>query len=105
MISTLSAFSESTPASASTRFPKMGSYFSFSQLQELELQALIFRYMLAGAAVPPELLQPIRKSLLHSLLHISSTTLFNSTLIFSLLVSIYLNMSKSIIVANFDSDL
>ncbi|XP_021810099.1 growth-regulating factor 3 [Prunus avium] len=66
MISTLSAFSESTPASASTRFPKMGSYFSFSQLQELELQALIFRYMLAGAAVPPELLQPIRKSLLHS---------------------------------------
>ncbi|RDX89786.1 Growth-regulating factor 3, partial [Mucuna pruriens] len=44
----------------------MGSYFSLSQWQELELQALIFRYMLAGAAVPPELLQPIRKSLLHS---------------------------------------
>ena len=44
----------------------MGSYFSLSQWQELELQALIFRYMLAGAAVPPELLQPIKKSLLHS---------------------------------------
>ncbi|MED6212185.1 hypothetical protein PIB30_080789, partial [Stylosanthes scabra] len=28
--------------------------------------ALIFRYMLAGAAVPPELLQPIKKSLFHS---------------------------------------
>ena len=34
-----------------------------AQWQELELQALIFRYMLAGAAVPQELLQPIKKSL------------------------------------------
>ncbi|XP_009365360.1 growth-regulating factor 3 isoform X1 [Pyrus x bretschneideri] len=58
------AFSESSPATS--RFPKMGSYFSLSQWQELELQALIFRYMVAGAAVPPELLQPIKKSLLHS---------------------------------------
>ncbi|KAK8600451.1 hypothetical protein V6N13_059775 [Hibiscus sabdariffa] len=45
---------------------RMGSYFSLSQWQELELQALIYRYMLAGAAVPPELLQPIKKSLLYS---------------------------------------
>ncbi|PRQ43812.1 putative transcription factor interactor and regulator C3H-WRC/GRF family [Rosa chinensis] len=69
VISNLSAFSESitpTPASSATRFPRMGSYFSMSQWQELELQALIFRYMLAGAAVPPELLQPIKRSLLHS---------------------------------------
>lgn len=44
----------------------MGSYFSLTQWQELELQALIYRYMLAGAAVPPELLHPIKKSLLHS---------------------------------------
>lgn len=44
----------------------MASYFSLSQWQELELQALIFRYMLAGTSVPPELLQPIKKSLLHS---------------------------------------
>ncbi|KAM5559559.1 hypothetical protein ABKV19_020960 [Rosa sericea] len=44
----------------------MGSFFSMGQWQELELQALIFRYMLAGAAVPPELLQPIKRSLLHS---------------------------------------
>ncbi|XP_044492265.1 growth-regulating factor 3 isoform X2 [Mangifera indica] len=60
-VSNLSAFSDST-----TRFPKMGSYFSLTQWQELELQALIYRYMLAGAAVPPELLHPIKKSLLHS---------------------------------------
>ncbi|KAH7553403.1 hypothetical protein JRO89_XS12G0007800 [Xanthoceras sorbifolium] len=60
-VSTLSAFPDST-----TRFPKMGSYFSLAQWQELELQALIYRYMLAGAAVPSELLQPIKKSLLHS---------------------------------------
>lgn len=44
----------------------MGSHFSLSQWQELELQALIFRHMLAGVTVPPELLHPIKKSLLHS---------------------------------------
>ncbi|KAF8101777.1 hypothetical protein N665_0201s0096 [Sinapis alba] len=49
----------------SSRFPKMGSFFSWAQWQELELQALIYRYMLAGAAVPQELLLPIKKSLLH----------------------------------------
>ncbi|KAJ1419513.1 WRC domain [Sesbania bispinosa] len=64
-VSTLSSLSDSTLA-AVTRFPRMGSYFSFAQWQELELQALIFRYMLAGAAVPPELLQPIKKSTLPS---------------------------------------
>ncbi|KAH7512121.1 growth-regulating factor 3 isoform X2 [Ziziphus jujuba] len=63
-ISNLSAFPGAT--SAPTRFTRMGSYFSLAQWQELELQALIFRYMLAGAAVPPELLQPIKKSLLHT---------------------------------------
>ncbi|KAJ7971510.1 Growth-regulating factor [Quillaja saponaria] len=63
-INALSAFSDST--SATTKYTKMGSYFSLAQWQELELQAMIFRYMLAGAAVPPELLQPIKKSLIHS---------------------------------------
>ncbi|XP_010243928.1 PREDICTED: growth-regulating factor 3 [Nelumbo nucifera] len=62
-ISNLSAFPDST---TTTRFPRMGGYFSLAQWQELELQALIFKYMLAGAAVPPELLQPIKKSLLSS---------------------------------------
>ncbi|OIV92193.1 hypothetical protein TanjilG_30901 [Lupinus angustifolius] len=52
--------------STTNRFPRMESYFSFEQWQEMELQALIFRYMLAGAAVPYELLQPIKKSILHS---------------------------------------
>ncbi|XVE76013.1 hypothetical protein DITRI_Ditri12bG0138600 [Diplodiscus trichospermus] len=54
---------------SNTRFTRMGSYFSLAQWQELELQALIYRYMLAGAAVPPELLQPIKKSLLQSPTH------------------------------------
>ncbi|KAG4996319.1 hypothetical protein AAZX31_10G063500 [Glycine max] len=62
-VSTLSAFSDSTLPS-SPRFPRMESCFSFAQWQELELQALIFRYMLAGAPVPPELLLPIKKSFL-----------------------------------------
>ncbi|PON42821.1 Growth-regulating factor [Parasponia andersonii] len=63
---TLSAFpaDSTTPTASTTRIiPRMGSYFSLAQWQELELQALIFRYMLAGAAVPPELLQPIKKSI------------------------------------------
>ncbi|KAK7337201.1 hypothetical protein VNO77_17763 [Canavalia gladiata] len=64
--SKVSTLSDSTLATPPNRFPRMGSYFSLAQWQELELQALIFRYMLAGAAVPPELLQPIKKSLLHS---------------------------------------
>ncbi|KAL5545910.1 hypothetical protein UlMin_005597 [Ulmus minor] len=63
--SNLSAFPDSTSTS-SARFPRMGSYFSLAQYQELELQALIYRYFVAGAAVPQELLQPIKKSLLHT---------------------------------------
>ncbi|KAL6998109.1 hypothetical protein U1Q18_008237 [Sarracenia purpurea var. burkii] len=43
----------------------MGScYFSLAQWQELELQASIFRHMLAGSAVPPELLHLVKKSLI-----------------------------------------
>ncbi|KAI3442857.1 Growth-regulating factor [Psidium guajava] len=59
------AFPDSAPAGPRS-FPRMGSYFSLAQWQELELQALIYRYMLAGAAVPAELLQPIKKSLLQA---------------------------------------
>ncbi|CAK9323077.1 unnamed protein product [Citrullus colocynthis] len=64
----LSAFQDST----SSTLPRMLGYFSVAQRQELELQALIFRYMLAGAAVPPELLHSIKKSLISS----SSTTFY-----------------------------
>ncbi|KAK7392574.1 hypothetical protein VNO78_21017 [Psophocarpus tetragonolobus] len=64
-VCTLSAFSDSLPPAA-PRFPSMESCFSFAQWQELELQTLIFRYMLAGAPVPPHLLHPIKKSFLHS---------------------------------------
>eukprot|EP01018_Ginkgo_biloba_P016919 Gb_20443 [translate_table: standard] len=38
--------------------------FSPSQWQELEHQALIFKYMVAGVPVPPDLLIPIRKSVI-----------------------------------------
>ncbi|KAJ4970670.1 hypothetical protein NE237_003769 [Protea cynaroides] len=60
-ISNLPAFLDST---TTTRVPRMGSFFSLDQWRELELQALIFKYMLAGSAIPPELLYPIKKSLL-----------------------------------------
>lgn len=36
--------------------------FTTTQWQELEHQALIFKYMMAGVNVPNELLNPIRKS-------------------------------------------
>uniref|UniRef100_A0A7N0RGE4 Growth-regulating factor n=1 Tax=Kalanchoe fedtschenkoi TaxID=63787 RepID=A0A7N0RGE4_KALFE len=53
---------------STSKFPKMmmNGQFSSAQWQELELQAVIFRYMLAGASVPAELLQPIKSSLLNS---------------------------------------
>uniref|UniRef100_A0A1J3DRE3 Growth-regulating factor n=1 Tax=Noccaea caerulescens TaxID=107243 RepID=A0A1J3DRE3_NOCCA len=60
-----SSFSCFSPDSSSSRFLKMGNFFSYAQWQELELQALIYRYMLAGASVPQELLLPIKKSLFH----------------------------------------
>lgn len=39
-----------------------GSPFTVAQWQELEHQALIFKYLKAGLPVPPDLLAPIRKS-------------------------------------------
>ncbi|XP_010273921.1 PREDICTED: growth-regulating factor 1 [Nelumbo nucifera] len=40
-----------------------GSPFTASQWQELEHQALIFKYMVSGVPVPPELIFPIKRSL------------------------------------------
>ncbi|KAK6152322.1 hypothetical protein DH2020_014957 [Rehmannia glutinosa] len=51
---------------SANKFPRMGSYFSLSQWQELELQALIFRHMIAGATIPNELLHLVKKSLINS---------------------------------------
>ncbi|KAK7355500.1 hypothetical protein VNO80_14757 [Phaseolus coccineus] len=65
-VTILPSFSDSTLPSAPPRFPRKKSCFSFAQWQELELQALIFRYMQADAPVPPQLLQPIKKSFFHS---------------------------------------
>jgi len=42
------------------------SPFTVSQWQELEHQALIFKYMVAGLPVPPDLVLPIHSSF-HSL--------------------------------------
>ncbi|XAR69714.1 hypothetical protein NMG60_11001415 [Bertholletia excelsa] len=53
-------------SASSARFPKMGSSFSLAQWHELELQALIFRHMLAGVAVPSELLRLLKKTLLNT---------------------------------------
>ncbi|XP_021865891.2 growth-regulating factor 3 isoform X2 [Spinacia oleracea] len=60
--------SSNPPTAIPTRFPRVGGRYSFSlaQWQELELQALIYRHMAAGASVPPELLQLVKKSLLTS---------------------------------------
>ncbi|KAI3994745.1 hypothetical protein MKX01_017054 [Papaver californicum] len=63
IISNLSAFPDSTNTNTS-RVSRMIGLFSLAQWQELEQQALIFKYMLAGATVPSELLQPIIKKTL-----------------------------------------
>ncbi|KAA8516685.1 hypothetical protein F0562_016809 [Nyssa sinensis] len=64
-LSNLSAFPADSTTTA-TGFSRMGGHFSLAQCQELELQALIFRHILAGVAVPPELLHLVKKSLLNS---------------------------------------
>ncbi|XP_021716845.1 growth-regulating factor 3-like isoform X2 [Chenopodium quinoa] len=60
--------SSTPPTAIPTRFPRSGGRYSFSlaQWQELELQALIYRHMVAGASVPAELLQLVKKSLFTS---------------------------------------
>jgi hypothetical protein len=40
----------------------MRSPFTVSQWQELEHQALIYKYMVAGLPVPPDLVLPIQRS-------------------------------------------
>ncbi|URE37642.1 growth-regulating factor [Musa troglodytarum] len=44
-------------------FPRIG-FFTLAQWQELELQALIYKNMIAGVSVPLELVLPIKRSLL-----------------------------------------
>ncbi|KAK8966964.1 Growth-regulating factor 1 [Platanthera guangdongensis] len=51
---------------SSSRYP-----FTASQWQELEHQALIFKYMASGLPIPPDLIAPIRRSFL---LHDSPAT-------------------------------
>ncbi|CAH9127815.1 unnamed protein product [Cuscuta epithymum] len=59
----LSAYSPDSTYTATIKIPRAGkSYFSLGQWQELELQALIFRHMIAGAPVPQELLHIVKKS-------------------------------------------
>lgn len=56
---------------AGTRSP-----FTPSQWQELEQQALIFKYMMAGVAVPPDLLIPLRRNInIFSSLPVTGSTL------------------------------
>ncbi|PHT71699.1 Growth-regulating factor 3 [Capsicum annuum] len=65
----LSAFTLSPDSTVltATKLPRMeSSYFSLAQWQELELQALVYKHMLAGAPVPNELLHLIKKSLINS---------------------------------------
>ncbi|KAL2481256.1 Growth-regulating factor 4 [Abeliophyllum distichum] len=64
--SNLSAYSSDSTTPSATKTPWMGSYFSLAQWQELELQALIFKHMIAGAAVPSDLLHLVKKSLINS---------------------------------------
>ncbi|KAK9153755.1 hypothetical protein Sjap_001235 [Stephania japonica] len=59
----------------SNNLSALSSVFSVAQRQELELQALIFKYMLAGAPVPVELLQSIKSLVVNNAL--PSSYLYN----------------------------
>ncbi|TXG68375.1 hypothetical protein EZV62_003310 [Acer yangbiense] len=52
-----------TSATSSGRDITMRSPFTPSQWQELEHQALIFKYMVSGVAIPPELIYSVKRSL------------------------------------------
>ncbi|KAK1389602.1 Growth-regulating factor [Heracleum sosnowskyi] len=53
-----------TVPTSSTRMMGTSSYFSMGQWQELEVQACIFRHMIAGAPIPPQLVHLVKKSLI-----------------------------------------
>ncbi len=55
-------------SSAAMNRGRRGSPFTSRQWAELEHQALIFKYMMAGLNVPEELLYPIRRSVAASLM-------------------------------------
>ncbi len=55
-------------SSAAMNRGRRGSPFTSRQWAELEHQALIFKYMMAGINVPEELLYPIRRSVAASLM-------------------------------------
>ncbi|KAK9156686.1 hypothetical protein Scep_003260 [Stephania cephalantha] len=44
-------------------YPKLGGFFSLRQWHELELQAFIFKFMMAKATMPDELVELIRKTI------------------------------------------
>lgn len=73
------------------------SPFTVSQWQELEHQALIFKYMVAGLPVPPDLVLPIQKSfesISHRFFHHPNSKLVSSNFIFSLFLLLHLSESK-----------
>lgn len=68
------------------------SPFTVSQWQELEHQALIFKYMVAGLPVPPDLVLPIQKSfdsITHGFFHHPTCQFSNPA---SFPVFLYLNL-------------
>ncbi|KAJ0936992.1 putative transcription factor interactor and regulator C3H-WRC/GRF family [Helianthus annuus] len=60
----LPLFSSETSSSKTSKDMMQGvsSYFSIGQWQELEVQALIFRHMLTGSPIPPQLLNLLLNS-------------------------------------------
>ncbi|KAL3535536.1 hypothetical protein ACH5RR_003997 [Cinchona calisaya] len=66
----------STVTTSARSSSSMGFPFTASQWQELEHQALIFKYMVSGMPIPPDLLYTVRRSLDSSLM-ISSKLLLH----------------------------
>ncbi|KAF5205809.1 Growth-regulating factor [Thalictrum thalictroides] len=90
-ITSLSAFSDSTSTTNTTtaRLARLRTCFSFTQWKELELQALIFKYMLIKAPIPAELIDSIKYSLpdnypgcyLHQPLHLQQYSYYKPSML------------------------
>lgn len=90
--------SRTVAATASEMMGMNRSPFTVLQWQELEHQALIFKYMMAGLPVPPDLVLPIQKSfesISHRFFHHPTSNLTSTLSFFLFFCFISLSLSLS----------
>ena len=87
--------SRTVAATASGMMGMNRSPFTVLQWQELEHQALIFKYMMAGLPVPPDLVLPIQRSfesISHRFFHHPTSNLTSTLSFFFYFLSHFLSL-------------